>query len=202
MSEELQPILDHIRREGVDKARAEAESILKDARTKAKAITEKAAAEAQSLRDAAQEDAKAFNARAEASLKQAARDLILSIEQQVTKQLERLLQDEVTRVLDDATLTTLIVEAVRNTIREQDPERDIAVLLPDEKLQALRHHLLGKLREGLGEQAVELRAAETQEGGFSIRTDNGRVEHDFRAGAITEALARLLRPGLVELLRS
>ena len=37
--------------------------------------------------------------------------------------------------------------------------------------------------------------------GFKIRLANGRIEHDFSAAAIAEALAKQLRPQLAALLK-
>ena len=37
--------------------------------------------------------------------------------------------------------------------------------------------------------------------GFSVRLDNGRVEHDFTGPAVAEALAARLRPALAALVK-
>lgn len=200
MSEDLQHLLEHIQREGVDKARAEAESLLQQAREKAQSITEAARKEAEGLRTEARRDAEAFNARARESIRQAGRDLVLMLEKRITRMLARMLDREVARTLDDDTLTELVVAAVKNRMASDDAS-GMSVLLPADKAETLRDHLLGTLRDAVNASPVEIVPDDRMDAGFNLRLAEGRVEHDFTAPAIADALANLLRPGLAELLR-
>ena len=65
MTEDLQQLLDRIRREGVEKAETEAKAIVEAARKEAAETLAKAKTEAEGLRKEAEKDAKAFAQRAE-----------------------------------------------------------------------------------------------------------------------------------------
>ena len=59
MAEEIQNLLEKIKRDGVDKANAEAAAILEKANADAKAMVEKAQADADAIVEKAKADAKA-----------------------------------------------------------------------------------------------------------------------------------------------
>ena len=74
MTEDLQQLLEKIQRDGVDKAKSEADQILADARARAKALTDQAKADAEKMKAEAEKEAEAFGRRAEETIRQAARD--------------------------------------------------------------------------------------------------------------------------------
>ena len=65
--------------EGVAKAEAEAEQIISGAKARAASIVREAEAKAQEMTAVAEEEAKVFTERSRATLHQAARDLLLSV---------------------------------------------------------------------------------------------------------------------------
>ena len=199
MSEDLQHLLEHIQREGVDKAKSEADRIVEKAREEARTIIDAARREAETLRKQGQSEAEAFDARARESIRQAGRDLTLSLEQAISSRLERILDAEVAKTLDADALRELVVAAVKAHLGDADAS--VEVLLPPEQVEALRGHLLGALRDAAGREQIEIQADERLAAGFTLRLDNGRIEHDYGAEAIAASLAALVRPGLATLLR-
>lgn len=200
MSEDLQHLLEHIRNEGINKARQEAESLTGEAKTKAGEIVEKARAEAEALREKAQAEARDFEERARQSISQAGRDLVITLEQRITRMLGRILDQEVARVMEDGVLLDLVTSAV-GALLEDGSEARAEVVLSPERADKLGRHLLDRLRREMDREPVRIEIDERVGAGFSIKLDDGRVEHDFSAPAIAETLAGILRPGLAELLR-
>ena len=101
MAEELQQLLEKIQRDGVDKANAEAQSIVDKAKKEAQSIVDKAKEEAAAATAKAEADAKAFGERANTTIKQAARDTVLEVRESVNRFFERLLAQDVKVALAD-----------------------------------------------------------------------------------------------------
>jgi V/A-type H+-transporting ATPase subunit E len=195
MTQDLQQLLDKIQRDGVDKAKVQAETILEKANAQALALVDHAKTEAASLLSAAQQEAEAFERRAEETIRQSARDTVLSVERSVTLLLTNLLLKDVQATLNSAELTTgLILEAVRAYLAGKGT---VEVAVSSKLAEALRAKLASEAVSG-----VTVTTDESAGAGFRIRLANGRIEHDFTAPAIAEALARPLRPRLAALLKS
>ncbi len=199
MTQELQELLERIREEGVEKARAEARSILDAASKEAAGIVAAAREEAETIRKEAERDAEAFARRAEESIRQAARDVQTQVAQALQARFERLLLEDVKEALaDPQALAKWISQAVAAYL--EGGEKEIEVRLGGE---AARHAemLRARLREEASRpEGLTIGADASFPHGFTVRLDGGRVEHSFTAEAVTEALARLLRPRLAALL--
>ena len=92
-SEELQSLIEKINRDGVEKANAEKERILEEAREQAAALVKTAKDEAAKAAKSAKEEAELSAERAKETLRQAARDAVISVEGAVTHLLEKLLAE-------------------------------------------------------------------------------------------------------------
>lgn len=80
MEEQLQGLLDRIRREGVERAETEAAGIVEAAEERARGIVADAQAQADGLRAHAEADAEASRERGSKALEQAGRDFLLSLQ--------------------------------------------------------------------------------------------------------------------------
>ena len=192
MAEEIQNLLEKIKRDGVDKANAEAAAILEKAKADAKAMTEKAQADADAIVEKAKADAKDNAARAEETISQAARDTILKVEQSVTSLLTGLLTKNVDSALSDpAVVTPLVADAIRALVSD-GKQAEIAT---NAKLaEALRAQLAATGN-------VKVVTDDATQTGFSVRLDGGRVEHDFTGPTIAAALASRLREDLAKFVK-
>ena len=187
--EDLQSLLEKINRDGVEKAEAEAKSILADAKAKANSIIESARAEAAAEKAGSEKAAADYAARAQETIRQAARDTVLKVEAALTALLERLLVKDVeTALADEATVTALVREAVKGIVGEAE------VAAPAKLVPALKAQLAA-----LG--SITVVTDETLGTGVSVKTDGGRVESAFTADVIAAELAKRLRPDLAKLLK-
>jgi V/A-type H+-transporting ATPase subunit E len=194
MTQDLQQLLEKIQRDGVEKAKAEADKIVADARVKAKAAIDEAHAEAAKIKSAARQEAEAFEHRAEETVHQAARDTLLNVEKAVTALLVKLLRQDVNAALNDrAFVAGLAADAVHAYLSGNDAVTvDASAQLAD----TLRAKLVGLAADG-----VTVVTDENTGAGFRIKLANGRVEHDFTGAAIADVLAKGLRPRLAALLK-
>jgi len=187
--EDLQSLLEKINREGVEKAEAEAKSILANAKAKADALIENARAEASRAKADAEKAAADSSARAAETIRQAARDTILSVEASLTALLEKLLVKNVEKALsDEATVTALVSEAIKGVVGAAQ------IAAPAKLVPALKAQLAAQT-------SFTIVTDETLGTGVSVKTDGGRVESAFTADVIAAELAKRLRPDLAKLLK-
>ncbi len=192
MAEELQQLLEKIQHDGVEKANAEAATILAKAKADAAAILKDAESKAAALRAQAETDAKAFEERAQKTISQSARDTVLEVKDAIGRMLEKLLAKDVAAALADPSEAAKLALAAVN---ELGSNADVAA---GEKLAAaLKAQLAADAKAG-----VKVVLDESVGTGFSIRLDGGRVEHDFSESAIVAALAKRLRPDLAKLVNA
>ena len=187
--EDLQSILEKINREGVEKADAEAARIVAEAKEKAAAVVREANEAAAKAKADAEKEAKASAERGEATLRQAARDIVISVEGAVTALLTNVLARNVDAALADGATATAVAAAA---IRDLAGPGEIAA---GPKLAAA---LQAQLAASGGFTVVTDESAGT---GFSVRLDGGRVEHSFRGDVIAAELAKRLRPELAKILK-
>ena len=191
MAEELQQLLEKIQRDGVDKANAEAAAIVAKAKAEADAIEKKAQDDAAAAEAKGKADAEAYAARARETISQAARDTVLKVKEDVTKLLTKLLAQDVS-----AALATEAVPLAAAAVKELVTGSGAEVAASAKLVDALRAQLAAQAQNGVKVVADEMTGA-----GFTVKLDNGRVEHDFTDAAISEALAQRLRSDLAALLK-
>ena len=186
--EDLQSLLEKINREGVEKADAEAKKIIENAQAKADALVKDALAKAAQAKADAEKDAKAYADRAAETIRQSARDIVIGIKDSVTALLENLLAKDVDRALgDEKTAVSIVAEAIKD-LTGPGEIRCGAKLAATLKSQVA------------GLKSFTLTTDESLGTGFTVKTDGGRVEHDFTAETISTELAKRLRPDLAKLL--
>lgn len=189
MAEDLQGLLERINRDGVEKARAEADAITSAAKAKAAEIVRKANEDAEAARATAKSDAEAYAQRAAETVRQAARDVVLRVGDSVRALLENVLAKDVDKALaDEAVAAALAAEAVKGLASPAE------VAAPAKLVPALKAQLAAQ-----GNVKVVL--DEALDAGFSVSVENGRVEHSFTPEVIAAELAKRLRPDLAALLK-
>lgn len=189
MSEDLQSLLEKINREGVEKADAEAAKIIADAKAKAAAIVKEANESAAAAKASAEKAAADYAERAKETVSQAARDTVLKVKDSVTALLERLLLKDVEKALADGdTAAKLVSEAVSGLVGG-------AEISAGAKLAAALKAQLA------ANSSLTVVTDPVLESGFTVRLDQGRVEHAFTPGMIAAELAKRLRPDLAALLK-
>ena len=189
MAEELQSLIERINRDGVAKAKAEADRIVVAAKEQAAKLVNEAKAEADRYAAAAKEEASAATLRAEETLRQAARDAIIAVENAVGRLLEKILAENVDAALaNPATAATLAGDAVRDLIATGEISSGPKIADALRAQLAAQRNLTVVLDEALGT-------------GFKVSLEGGRVEHDFTGATVAAELAKRLRPDLAKLMR-
>lgn len=199
MEIQLQEIIEQIRKDGVEAAEAQAAEILENAKKKAEKIVSDANAEAEKIiLNSKIENEKNVKA-GEDSIRQAARNLLISFRESVTRELNVIINDKVNAVYSSDNFVDLIIKAVEVWTGNPDAD-DISVMLNSDDLKKLESSLLSELKAKML-SGVTIKANDNFDGGFRIAVDNGAVYYDYSAAAVTDMLSGYLSPKVAALLK-
>lgn len=184
MEQQIQDLINSIKKEGIDSANEEKKKIIEEAEAKAAAIIKEANAEKDKLLSDSMRQIEKEKESLRESLKMAARDLSLSFKKEVELKIQALLDEKVKNAFDYDTLKSLL-----KTVIENEFKGDVAVVLPDDKKKeialSLAEELAGELSRG-----VELTFSQSLSGGFRVVAKDGRAYIDLS----DDECAKLLYP--------
>ena len=199
MEIQLGELINQIKKDGVEAAETKAEAILSDAKAEAEKIINDARLQAEKILN----DAKAENERmvksSEDAIRQAGRNLLISFRESVTRELNAIVNENVTAVYSSDKLAGLIVTAVENWSKKPDAE-DVSVVLNSGDLKALEDNLIAALKEKML-SGVTLKANDNFDGGFHIASGNSGAYYDYSAETVVDMLSNYLSPRVTELLK-
>ncbi len=199
MAEQLQELLERINREGVEKAERKAAEIVSAAGEKAKQIVEEAEKRAADREAAAEEAAGKLKDNAEKAIGQSARNVLLSLEEEVRKYFDRILQEAVGKSLDQKALTAAIMKLIEKAGGEIRGDDKGEVSLSPEDAKKISDGLLARFRQQV-EGKLEIKPVPGVEAGFTISFDGGKSSYDFTDDGLRELLTTYLSPHLKEII--
>lgn len=179
MELQIQDLVTSIRKEGVDAANAEAESIIAEARKKADAITAEARKEAADTKEAAEKEIELRKESAAVSAEQAKRDAVLAFKAEVQTEFERILANDIAKTASGKTLGKLIRAAVAG----EDVSNYAAEVA--EVSDGLKGELAAEIKNGL-----EIRPTRNVKAGFRLAAKDGSGYFD----CTDEEIAQMLMP--------
>lgn len=197
MAEQIKELLEKIQREGIKAAEDKAQAILKEAESKAQAMIKEAQKEAQLIALAAEDRAAKLEESGRASLKQAGRDVLLSLKAEINGMLGRLVTERVRQALSAEELSQILGRLIKEAGTQDRPE--IVVTMSKEDSDKLEKGFLAELRSN-ARKGIKLAASDSMRGGFTISFDSGKSLFDFTDKALAEYIMSLLSPKLAEVL--
>ena len=198
MAEKLQSLLDKINEKGVKEAEATAAGIIAEAKKEAEAIRAKAKADAEAAVRQAEEQAEGIEKRAEAAVRQAARDIILELRQELEKRMTRAVSAAADQALTPEFMASLIKEFAAKFAT--DPTGRITVLTAVKDVPALDKAMKASLAAGF-RNAPQVFGDSGIKGGFEVSFKDGEVYFDFTSEAVTELVADYIGPRLAAILK-
>ena len=199
MEIQLQALIDQIKRDGVEAAAVEAESVLKAAKAEAEKIIADAKSEAEKILINAKNENDRMVKSSEDAIRQAGRNLLISFRESVTKELKAIVSENVTAVYSSESFAQLVVKAVEGWANKPDAD-DISVILNSEDLKALEDTILAGLKEKMT-KGITLKANDNFDGGFRIAVNNGGAYYDYSSEAVVDMLSNYLSPEVTALLK-
>jgi V/A-type H+-transporting ATPase subunit E len=198
MSIQVQELIDKIKNEGVEAAKAASDRLIAEAEAKAKAILAEAEAEANSLRVNASSQAVRETAAGREALAQASRDLLLLLGKEIQKLLDGVVLREVKAAYSADALKEILPGLIASWKRSEGD--DVAILLSPADLATLDSFFKEKLKTEIF-KGVELMPVPGLKAGFQISQRSGAVYYDFSAQSLSELLSRHLNPALAEVMK-
>ncbi len=200
MTQELQALLERINQEGVSQAQAEKERIIGEAQKEAEKILEKARSEAEKTTEEARKEAELLVRKGEESLRQAERDILLSLGEKLRERMQATVKACLAADASPEEFGRVIAEFVQRQLQEQDIS-EAEVEIPEKDQRILTEHIFNALGQELQDNTV-LTPLPSMESGFRLRFDQGDVIYDFSDQALTEALTSFLGPRLLRIFES
>lgn len=179
MELQIQDLVTSIRKEGIDAANAEAESIIAEAQKKADAIIAGARKEAAAAKEAAEKEIAIRKESAAVSAEQAKRDAMLAFKAQVQAEFEKILANDVAKTASGEALGKLIRAAVAG----EDVSQYTA------EVAKVSEGLKGELAEEI-KNGLEIRPTRNVKAGFRLAAKDGSGYFDCS----DEEIAQMLMP--------
>jgi len=199
MAQEINDLIAKIQEEGVAAAEKQAAQIKTEAVSMAQKIIAEAKMQAEKIIAQANVEAKKLDDATNASLKQAGRDLLISLKKEINFMLDRLVKSNMRQVLTMEELTRIIRDLIKSAPLSLGSQ--IVISLAQQDKDKIEKEFLKQLAEETKKQIV-LNSADEIDGGFIISFDSGKSTFDFSTHALAEYISSSLRPGLSKILKS
>ena len=182
MELQINDLVSAIKKDGIETANKEAESIISKAKDEAETIIANAKSEAQRVKDASEKEIKIFEDSARISADQAKRDAVLAVKSEVQALFEKLLSNDINKVLDEKLLAKLIIAAVNG--------EDVSAYAVEVQnvTDGLKAELANEIKNGL-----EIRASKNVHGGFKLAAKDGSGYFDCSDEELTNMLMPFFR---------
>jgi len=200
MSEKLKGLLEKINQEGVKQAEENARAIESKAKTDAEKIVQDARSQAEKITEDARDSALKTKRSGEIALKQASRDLVLALKDEIKKILSKIVAGETVKVMSQKNMADILEGLIESYVKKSGKTSDVKVLLKKEDLDNLRKIFISKLKNRI-KNGIEFKPSPAINAGFSISFDKGKSFFDFTDEGLTEVLCAYLNPELARLLK-
>lgn len=199
MDSQLKELIETIKSEGVESAEKQASQIVEQAEERAKQIVSDAENRADEIVRNAEQEAARREQSEKAVVEQAGRDLLLTLEKQVTEMFRSVVTSSTAEAYSQQVLEEAIVKLVSAWAEQQT--NDITILLSENDYKQLEQSLRKRLADSL-KQGADIKPSSHVHTGFRITEQGGSVYYDFSAQGIAEALSGFLNPRLSEVIKS
>jgi len=197
METELKHLIDKIKEEGVEQAERDAKNVIANAEENAKNIIKDAEKKKAARVKEAEAQALNFRKASEEALKQAGRDVLLTLRGKVVEFFDRIIKEKISQELTPQALKDIIKTAVENF--RKDSDLDIEVLVNKKDKEKLQKVLFSTLSQE-AKKHLTLKGTLGIEKGFRIGEKGKDSYFDFSDEAISEAFSKYLNPKLIEIL--
>ena len=195
MAEDVQGLLDKIHQDVIAKAQQEKDAIIAAAKKEAAQIIADAKAQAEDLQKKAQSEAAAGHEKANAAIRQAARDTVIALKTDLLAKLKNVTRSCIAEAMTPEVMKQIILTMAQAYAKDANAGDSLEVLLPkkeQEQAEAfLKAQLLAELK---ADPVIEL----TNEfnSGLQISFRDNDVYFDFSDDALAEVLCRFVGPKL------
>ncbi|HEU4418282.1 MAG TPA: hypothetical protein VFT55_05045 [Planctomycetota bacterium] len=200
MTDQVQHLIDRIRRDAVEVGQTDAARIQQQAKDEAKRTVEQAQARAAAIVAEAEQKANALVDRGGVALEQAARDLLIAIGQRLQAMIDALLASTAQETLRPEVVEQMLLRLCEVLAQSGFDEKSMTIAVSPGERDRVVAFALGKLRETL-KQGAQVHVDQQLRQGFRISFGNDSVRHDFTPASIAALLSQFVRPQLGEVVQ-
>ncbi|MHC4885707.1 MAG: hypothetical protein ACYTGH_11555, partial [Planctomycetota bacterium] len=183
--------------EGVDKAKAEAETLLAGAKDEAGEILKDARIEADRVLAKAKDEAEQFEKNATSAVELAARDLLLALEGQVKQLFDNAFKAEIAAELSKKdVLKAIIVDLMADWAPGKAVEVQVSEAQTDQLAKIIQSAVKKELQAG-----ITIKPNRNLTSGFRVVCTEDEVSYEFSDATLAEALKPALSPRVAALLK-
>ncbi len=199
MADELQALLDKITEDELKKADEEKGKILAQAKAEADETVRQAKAEAAAIVEAAKKEASMLHQKGEEALKQASRDVLLSLRAELEKRVSQAAESMMKSSMEPKALADIIAKLIAGFIQNDGKTDDIKILLNHDDIATVEEALKAQLGKEL-QANVTLAPSPAVAGGFKLLFKQSGIVYDFSDKALAETVAAGLGPKLAAII--
>jgi V/A-type H+-transporting ATPase subunit E len=199
MAQEIKDLIIKIQQEGIQVAQDQAAKIKAEAERDSLKILSEAKIQAQKIIEQANDQAKKIEESTQATLKQAGRDLLISLKQEIIAMLDQLIRRDLRQVLTTEELSGILTALIKNAPLSLGSQ--IIISLSSQDKDKLEQGFLKQLVQEMKKEII-LKSADGIESGFVISFDAGKSIFDFSGQALSDYISGCLKPELNKILNS
>ena len=199
MSEELQGLLNKIQAEGLEKAENERARLVAEAKAQADAIVAEAKAQADKIRKDAEADAEASRKKADAAVRQAARDVIISLKDDLQEKLRAVVREAAAQAMTPEAMAGLIAQIAGQFAKNAASGAEVILSVREREDAAQK--LIGCLPDVLKKNS-SVQLGRGFAAGFKIGFNDSEVFLDFSDEALADVICEFVGPKLAAVIKA
>ncbi len=199
MDTHVEELIDRIKKDGVAAAENSASEKIAQAQKEADKIILNAKEEAEKILKQTKEENARLEKASEDAIKQAGRNILLSFRDSITKEVSKLIGNEVASSYSKDTLSKLIPEVVKEWVKNS-PAEDVSVLLNEKELKEVESNVKAALKAEISE-GLTLKIDNSISSGFRIGVKDGAAFYDYSAEAVADLFSAYLNPRVAALMK-
>ncbi len=190
-----------IYQEGIERAKEDAEKVIREAHTKAQKIVEKAERTADQKIEKAKKRAAEIKHRNETEMRLAARQSMSNLQQKIRNiMLMEITSEPLANAFDDKTFVRELIEKLVSFWLENYGEIEgLNILLPKKDYEEAQIYVRQRAEELL-KKGIHIQLNESMTNGFQISPEDGRFKVSFTAEDFENYFKTFAKPGLFKLL--
>jgi len=195
MDVKLENLIEKIKKEGIEEAQQTSEELLKKARAEAAAIIDQAKEEAIKIIEDANQQAHKIKRNAQSSIRQAARDSLLAVKEEITALVNRILRREIA----DSLSSDFMKELILKIVEQWEPDSEKEILISNEEVEQMRDSVIHVLQEELKNDST-IKSSDKLSKGFWIGLKGEDGFYEFSDESIYSLFKTYLNPSIRDIL--
>ena len=200
MAEDVQGLLDMIHNDGIAKAEQEKEAIIAAAKEEAAQIVAEAKAQAEILKKAAQTEARTDQDKANAAIRQAARDAVIALKADLLAKLNAVVHSCIGEAMTPEVMKQIILTMAQSYAKDANAGESLEVLISKQQQEQTEAFLKEQLLKELKASPV-IELTTDFNSGLQISFRDSDVYFDFSDDALAEVLCRFVGPKLTAVIK-